>query len=200
MKKFQSMLALAAVAILAVACDDSTKTTVTPAVDATTDTKLAGDATATTDTAGDTAAPLDTTVTTDTVAPADAATTTAGAGCTSDGDKTFLGGLSKDKAAADKFTDDTKGCLLGGGAGKPDQKTASEFIGKCLVVDKKYAITETCGTCYGIRAYCAFKNCVANAAEAPTANCLAAASGEPCIACQTKYKCVEAAEACIAGK
>ncbi len=182
MKKFQSLLALAAVAILAVACDDAAKSSGTP--------------TPTTDTVSGDIAAADVPTTAD--VPADVAA--AATGCTAAADMAYLGGLAKDQAAADKFQDDIKGCLLGKGASKPDQKSGSEAIGTCVVVDKKYPITETCATCYGIRAYCAFKNCVANPAEAPTAKCLDAPGGVPCIDCQTKYKCIEASESCKAGK
>jgi hypothetical protein len=182
MKKFLNLLAVATMAVLAVACgsNETTSTTTTTAdAGVTVDTTApAGDATATT--AGDVTA------------------TTGEKGCLSDADKAFIDGLAKDKAAADKFADDVKNCLLAKAATKTDQKEASDAIGACLNTDKGNKISTVCGACYGIRAFCTFNNCVKNPNES-TANCLAAPNGEPCVACQTKYKCVELAEACKVG-
>jgi hypothetical protein len=200
MKKFLALMAVAAIAVLAVACGSkesttTTTTTTTDAGSATDTTAAAGDVTATT--AGDATATSagDATATT----AGDATSTTAGdKGCLSDGDKAFLEGLSKDKAAADKFADDVKNCLLAKAATKTDQKEAADAIGACLNTDKGNKISTVCGACYGIRAFCTFNNCVKNPSES-SANCLAAPNGEPCVACQTKYKCVELADACKAG-
>ena len=218
-KKLCSLLALATVGSLAIACTSSTGSgsgtaaTDTTAADVaatgdtatTTDTgTTAGDAaktdTATTGTdgtaAGDTMTTGDTATTGDTMTTAD--TMPAGdKGCLSAADQAFLGELAKDNAKATKFGDDIKNCGLPQ-ASEPDQDKAAAKIGDC-VVSKGNAVSNKCAACYGIRAYCTIKNCVMNPAESATAKCVAEPTGEPCTACGTKYKCVEMSDNCKKG-
>ena len=191
--KLFSLLALATVGSLAIACGTSSGTSGGTA--ATADTGTATD--------GGTAAKADTGTatdggTSDAVAPAGDASAAAAAGCLAAADQATLKPFGEDKAKGDKFADDVKNCSLPN-ASMADQAAAAQKIGECLV-GKGYALTVGCAGCYGIRAYCTIKNCLMNAEEAKTANCLAAPTGEPCTACANKYKCIEASENCKAGK
>lgn len=190
MRKLNWLLALAVVAITAVGCGDDAKTTTTT----TTTTDTASGDTAT----GDTTTPGDVTATGDTTTPSDVTATTGDKGCLSASDAAFVAGLQADSAAANKFTEDVKNCTLSA-ASETDQAKATAKIGACIV-GKGYKVSETCGGCYGLRGYCTFKNCVANPAEAATANCIASPGGETCTACANKYNCITASEDCKAGK
>ncbi len=199
MRKINWLLALAAVAMLAVGCGSDTTTTTTT----TNDTSTAKDTTTTTDTMnmGDgTMADMkmgDSTMA-DTMM-ADTATMTADKGCLGASDMAYVEELSKDQAKAEAFTNDTKSCTLGSCISKTTDAEGSACVGKCLVETKGHKLTVGCATCYGIRAFCTLNNCVKNPAEAGS-GCATNASGQACIDCQNKYKCVQAGEDCKAGK
>ncbi len=206
--KLTTLLALATLGSLAIACGSSGGTT---GGGTTTDTATATDSGATADTgtatdgatATDTGTKADGTTATDTATAGDATATTdaaaAGAGCTGATDQAYLKSLADDKAKGDKFANDVKACTLGNSS-KPDEASAAAAIGACVVKDKGHPITEVCGGCYGIRGYCTFKNCVANAAEVSTANCVADPGGESCTKCADKFGCIKKSEDCKAGK
>ncbi|MBI5611314.1 MAG: hypothetical protein HY902_20740 [Deltaproteobacteria bacterium] len=195
MRKINWLLALAAVAMFAVGCgSEESKTTTT------TDTSTTKDTTTTDTTTGDTMmgdtmmgdmAMGDTTM-------ADTATMTAEKGCLSASDKAYVDELGKDQTKAETFTNDTKSCTLGSCISKTTDAEGSACVGNCLVTTKKHPLSLACATCYGIRAFCTLNNCVKNPAEA-SSGCATNASGQACIDCQNKYKCVEAGENCKAG-
>lgn len=193
MRKINWLLALAAVAMLAVGCgSEETKTTTT------TDTSTTKDTTTTTDTMNMGDGMMADMAMGDT-AMADTATTTADKGCLGAADMAYVEALSKDPAKAEAFTNDTKSCTLGSCISKTTDAEGSACVGNCLVNTKGHKLSVTCATCYGIRAFCTLNNCVKNPAEA-SSGCATNASGQACIDCQNKYKCVQAGEDCKAGK
>lgn len=193
MKTMNQALALAAVAILAVACGEDAKPATTAAADTTAakDT-VAGDATAADGAvavAGDATAD---TAKADGVAPAgDVSAAAAEPGCTSAADKTYLATFA-DPAAAAKFGDSNKKCTLGGCyPGNGDEKVGAKCIGDCIIKDG-HGLSGNCAACYGGFSYCSAKNCIASCAAAPT--------GADCKKCQEEKGCTKTKDDCTAGK
>lgn len=181
MKTLRLMLALAAVAMVAVACEnedggtpattDTVSTTDTVIGDAATD--AAPTDTTTTDTVtGDTTTTDDTTAT-DTAG--DATTTTGDApGCTAASDKEYqtkIGTAGSDEqkqyAAVAKDCTLAKGCLA-----KSGDDAQKQCISDCIKAGTPFS--QNCANCYGAHSHCAAKKCLAQCAADPTS----AACGE----------------------
>lgn len=203
MKKFQSMLALAAVALITVACGtDPVKTdTDTGTV---TDTGLPSDGTTTTDTGPtDTGAttdtgvttdtaPTDTGVTTDTGLPVDGTATAGFIGCTGATDQAYLGTFKTDPPKGQAFAAELKSCTLTKGClGLATDSLKIKCIADCIVAPHKAdGLTDPCGACYGLTGWCGAGPCLAS--------CAVDASSPACSAC-IATNCDPAANGCKAG-
>lgn len=184
--KMNKMLALAAVAMLTVACGEDAKTT--PAGD----TATTGD-TATVDTGADAVAPAgDATVVVAACSLPAAPTDQNAKGCTPN-DKAYLGSFATAECASEgkKFRESNKTCTLGGCFPKGTDTEGAECVGKCIV-SKGHPITNNCANCYGGFAYCTAKNCLTE--------CAKDSNTPDCVKCQADKGCTKTKDDCVSGK